>query len=118
MNRFFNFYMFLVFFSCKENKNQESEIKTNGIKTELYIGDSLLKIDDLTEIISKKFEGFTIIRNNGYWKYNKMSGFTVIIFHKGNKSDEEKIKEMIENIKTNFNHKSILRADFSCSYNF
>ena len=115
MNKFL---IFIYFSSCKENKNQELQIKTNGIKTELYIGDSKLKVDDLNQIISKKFEGFTIIDNLGYWKSQKMNGFKVIIFHKGKESDEEKIKEIIDNIKTEFSHESILRADFSCSYNF
>lgn len=80
---------------CTENKNYE----------------------DIVKLVSRYFDGFTVIKTEGYWKGQKEHSLIIEIVSDA-KDTEQKIGKIIFDIKRMNKQESVLVEKIECTVNF
>ena len=97
------------------------------VKTELYFGRDIGKegyvtdeqwLDFVIDVISMKFDGFTILDGIGVWKGASEECKVVVFLHVGTGDTRANIDNIREEYRQRFGQKEVLRVDIDVSASF
>jgi len=113
--------------------NKEKEM----VKTELYFGrktnssirdacgccwvdevsDGLIS-EFLSDLVSPRFPGFTVLHGQGYWQGKPENCFVVVILHEDKPTDNNMLNDIIGYYKKTYYQDTVLRVDSEVNANF